>query len=80
MYCKSIHHENALQRIFVIKIPTQLAGFNRIYQLHLCRVVRFPNYNECPRFDTKQSDDEAPVVQPWVMWSSPSLPLLSGPP
>ena len=31
-------------------------------------------------YDTKQSDDEAPVMlELWGMWSTPSLPLLPGP-
>ena len=30
-------------------------------------------HNECPRYDTKQSDDEAAVIL-----STPSLPLLPG--
>ena len=38
----------------------------------------FPN--ECPRYDTKQSDSEVPVMlELWVMQSTPSLPLLPGP-
>ena len=35
---------------------------------------------ECSRYDTKQSDDKAPVI--WKLWSmkrTPSLPLLPGP-
>ena len=38
----------------------------------------FPN--ECPGYDTKQSDGEVPVMlELWGMWSTPSLPLLPGP-
>ena len=50
----------------------------RVHQLHLCRGVRLPPHlNKCPRYDTKQSDDEAPVMlELWGMWSIPSLPLL----
>ena len=37
-------------------------------------------HNECPRYDTKQSDVEIPVMLGlWGMWSTPSLPLLPGP-
>ena len=51
----------------------------RIHQLHLCRMARLP-FNECPGYDIKQSDDEAPVMlELWEMWSTPSLPLLAGP-
>ena len=30
----------------------------RIHRLHLCRGVRHPSNNECPWYDTKQSDGE----------------------
>ena len=47
----------------------------RIHQLLLCRGVRPPS-NKCPGYDTKQSDDEVPVMlRLWGMWSTPSLPL-----
>ena len=33
--------------------------------------------NECPRYDTKQSDGEVPVIlELWEMWTTPLLPLL----
>ena len=35
--------------------------------------------NEYPGYDIKQSNDEAPVLKLWGMWSTPSLPLLPGP-
>ena len=36
-----------------------------------------PTSNECPGFDIKQSDDEAPVMLDlWGMQSNPSLPSL----
>ena len=36
--------------------------------------------NECPGYDTKQSDGEVPaVLELWGMQSTPSLPLLPGP-
>ena len=35
--------------------------------------------NECPGYDTKQSDGEVPVMlEIWEMRSTPSLPLLPG--
>ena len=34
-----------------------------------------PHPNECPRYDTEQSDGEAPVLDPGGMWSTLSLPL-----
>ena len=47
-------------------------GF-RIHRLHLCRGVR-PHPNDCPRYDTKQSDGKAPVML--VLWGMRSIPLL----
>ena len=38
-----------------------------------------PSPNECPGYDTKQSDGEALVLEFWGMWSSSSLPSLPGP-
>ena len=49
-----------------------------IHWLHLCRGVRFLP-NECPGYDTKQSDGEVPVMlEFWGMWSTLLLPLLPG--
>ena len=49
----------------------------RIRPLHLCWGVRM---NECPGYDTKQSDGEVPVMlELWGMRSTPLLPLLPGP-
>ena len=62
-------------------IKTCLVGWSyRIYRLHLCREVRPPPPNECPGYDTKQSDGEVPVILGfWGMRNTPSLPLLPGP-
>ena len=50
----------------------------RINQLLLCRGVRHPS-DDCPGYDTKQSDVEVPVMlELWGIWSTPSLPLLPG--
>ena len=39
-----------------------------------------PPPNECPGYDTKQSDGEVPaMLDLWGMWSTPSLPSLPGP-
>ena len=39
-----------------------------------------PSPNECPGYDTKQSDGDITVILvPWAMWSTPSLSLLPGP-
>ena len=51
----------------------------RIHRLHLCRGVRHLA-NECPGYETKQSDGEVPVMlELWGMQSTPLLPCLPGP-
>ena len=51
----------------------------RIHRLLLCRGLRLPP-DECPAYDTKQSDGEIPVMlRLWGMRSTPSLSLLPGP-
>ena len=48
--------------------------------MHLCRGVRRPPSNECPGYDTKQSDGKVTVMlELRGMRSTPSLPLLPGP-
>ena len=61
-------------------IPACPVGWGcRIHRLLLCRGVR-PPPNECPGYDTKQSDGEVPaVLELWEMWSTPSLPSLPVP-
>ena len=50
----------------------------RIHRLLLCRGVTPPN--ECPGYDTKQSDGEVPaMLELWGIRSTPSLPSLPGP-
>ena len=52
----------------------------KIHRLLLCRGVRHPLPNECPGYDTKQSDGEVRVILGlWGMQSTPSLPLLPSP-
>ena len=52
----------------------------RINWLDFCSRVRPPPpHHKCPRYDTKQSNGEAPVMlELWVMWSTPLLPSLQG--
>ena len=59
-------------------LPSQLGVLNTL-TAPLQR-GKAPPPNECPRYDTKQSDGEVPaVLELWGMWSTPSLPLLPGP-
>ena len=49
---------------------------NRIHRLHPCRRIRSPP-NECPRYDTKQSDGEASAIPDFGgIQITPSLPSL----
>ncbi len=67
---------NNLQRFMCHK--TKQIGYGwKIHQLHRYRGLT-PPANDCPSYDTKQSDGEAPVML-WGMQSTPSLPLLPGP-
>ena len=50
----------------------------RIHRLQLCRGVR-PSPNECPGYNTNQSNGEVPVIlELWGMRSTPLLPSLPG--
>ena len=64
----------------VIKIQlAQSAGAVEYTDCFSAEGVR-PPPKECPRYDTKQSDGEVPVMLGlWGMQSTPSLPLLPGP-
>ena len=51
----------------------------RIHRLRLRRRVRHPA-NECPGYDIKPSDSEAPVtLDRWRIRSTPTLTSLTGP-
>ena len=67
-----------VKSIFIQIISCPVGWSCRIHRLLLCRGVR--PLNECPRYDTKQSDDEVPaMLGPWGIRSTPSMPLLPGP-
>ena len=38
-----------------------------------------PTTNEFPGYDTESSDGEAPFLELWGKWNTPSLSLLPGP-
>ena len=76
------HAEFAGFLVIVIQFIICPVGWGcRIYRLLLHRGVRPPPpTNECPGYDTKQSDGEVPaVLELWGMRSTPSLPSLPGP-
>ena len=50
----------------------------RIHRLHFCQGVRTPLPNKCPAYDTNQFYEVPVMLELWGMWSTPSLPLLSG--
>ena len=58
--------------------PGPFSSGSRIHWLHLCWEVEFSN--ECPRYDTKQSDGEASVMlDVWEMQNTLLLLSLPGP-
>ena len=59
-------------------LVAQSARGCRIHRLLLCRGVKPPN--ECPGYDTKQSNGEVSVMlELWGIWSTPLLLSLLGP-
>ncbi len=60
-----------------------------MYVISICSLINLPSWlgleytnctNECPGYDTKQSDGEVLMMLGlWGMWSTPILPLLPGP-
>ena len=68
------------ERVFALtQYFAQSAGAIEYTDCFSAEGVRSPP-NECPGYDTKQSDGEVPaVLELWGMWSTPSLPLLPGP-
>ena len=64
-----------------LKLKNQLPSRLGAVEYTDCRRGKTPpRPNECPGYDTKQSDGEVPVMQgPWGIRSTPSLPLLPGP-
>ena len=76
-------HSSLSSQVFIMvrrRISSCPVGWGcRIHRLLLCRGVR-PPPNECPGYDTKQSDGEVPaMLELWGMRSTPSLPSLPGP-
>ena len=76
--CNS-YRTNIYRTILACCLAQSAGGGCRIHWLHLCRGIR-PLPNECPGYDTKQSDGEVPaMLELWGMRSTPSLPSLPGP-
>ena len=66
--------------LWISKSPFPVGWGSRIHRLHLCRGVSPHPPNECPGYDTKQSDGETPIMlELWEIGSTPSLPLLPCP-
>ena len=73
-YLTLIHHLHLLKDLF-----SQSAGAVEFSDYNSAEEYD-PPPNECPAYDTKQSDREIPVMlELWGMWSTPSLPLFPGP-
>ena len=71
---KPLAHQSKLVIIFY-SINSPVGWSSSIHWLHHCRVVR-PLPNECPEYDTKQSDGEAQALEIRGMWSILLLLLL----
>ena len=57
----------------------QSAGALEYIECFSGRGGKTPPHNDYRRYDIKQSDDLVPVMlELWGMWSTPSLPFLSG--
>ena len=74
------HHQAPPSLTYSLSLSLSLCRVGwgcRIHRLQLCREVK--PHNECPWYDTKQSDGEVPEIQElWGMRSTLSLPWLSG--
>ena len=70
------HNSSALDEF--TKMVSPVSWGCRIRQLHLCRGANPPPH-ECSKYDIKQSDDEAPILEIWGMQNTSSLPLLPSP-
>ena len=70
------HKITELQMGCVVVCPVSWSC--RIHRLYLCRGIRLPN--KCPRYDSKQSNGEVPVMlELWWMQTNLSLPSLPCP-
>ena len=58
----------------ILRIYPPVGWGCRINWLNLIREER-PPISESPGYDTKPLDGEAPILELWEMWSTPSLPL-----
>ena len=69
------------ESVFHWKIPLWIftSAFSSCCSAQSSRAVEYPQPNECPRYDTKQSDGEVPVMLGlWGMQTTPLLSLLPG--
>ena len=72
-YCLTTHTHTYIYIYIYIYTHTHT------HRLLLCSWVR-AHPNECPRYNTKHSDDEVSVIlELWGMWSTHLLPSLPGP-
>ena len=76
-YYKHLRRFVSKQKSLLISVASPIGWGCRIHRLHHCRGIRAPN--ECPGYDIKQSDGEAPVMlEFWGMQIIPSLPSFPG--
>ena len=78
MYCIHIYLYAYCYNLLIVFDSCPVGWGCRIHRLHFCRGGKIPP-NECPGYDTKQSNGEVPVrLEVWGMRSTPLLPLLPG--
>ena len=64
----------------LLLLPCPVSWNCRIHWLLLSRGCKTTHHNECPAYDTKQSDGNVPIMlHLWGMWSTLSLLSLPGP-
>ena len=69
------------QLLIPFNSPFESSSVGWLCRIHTASLLRCKgSSNECPGYDTKQSDSEAPVIlELWGMQSTPLMPLLLGP-
>ena len=74
LFCPFLYSSRTDQLIVASPAPVPVGWECRVHRLHLCKGVRLPN--ECPGYNTKQSDGEASVIR--ELWEMRSTALLPG--
>ena len=77
--CAAILDKGMNELVLLVAIFTQSSGAVEYTDCFSAEGKTPPSSNECPGYETKQSDGEVPVMlEFWGMWSTPSLSSLPG--